>query len=49
MGLPFAMECNGICLFLKFLFFKIFWLNWVFVAVHGLPLVVASLVVEHGL
>ena len=32
-----------------FLFFFPFWLRWVFVAVRGLLIAVASLVAEHGL
>ena len=33
--------------FLKLIFY--FWLSWVFVAVHGLLIAVASLVAEHRL
>ena len=36
-------------LFLFFFFFLLFLLNWVFVIVHTLLIVVASLAVEHGL
>ena len=32
-----------------FLIYFYFWLRWVFVAVHGLLIAVASLVAEHGL
>ena len=32
-----------------FILFIYFWLRWVFVAGHGLLIVVASLVAEHGL
>ena len=32
-----------------FFFFFFFWLHWVFVVVHGLLIVVASLASEHGL
>ena len=37
--------------FLKnlFILFVYFWLHWVFVAVRGLLIAVASLVAEHGL
>ena len=33
----------------KFILFIYFWLRWVFVAVRGLLIAVASLAVEHGL
>ena len=32
--------------FILFIFY--FWLHWVFVAVHGLRIAVASLIAEHG-
>ena len=34
---------------LLFIYLLNFWLRWVFVAVHGLLIAVASLVAEHGL
>ena len=40
-----------VCLNCKYLFLLFFflWLNWVFVIVHNLLVVVASLTMEHGL
>ena len=35
--------------FIYFIFIYFFWLCWVFIAVHGLFIAVASLVVEHRL
>ena len=41
MDLPYALGCYFF-LFNKFIYFIYFWLRWVFIAVHGLSLVVAS-------
>ena len=38
----------NIFFFLNFILFIYFWLCWVFVAVRGLLIAVASLVAEHG-
>ena len=51
--IPETQYCKSTILHLKF-FFNLFlliyfWLRWVFAAVHGLLIVVASLVAEHGL
>ena len=42
----FSNKTLGLFLFFKFIYFL---LCWVFVAVHGLVIVVTSLVVEHSL
>ena len=36
-------------IFFKIYLFIYFWLHWIFVAVRGLLIAVASLAVEHGL
>ena len=43
---PSGMKWHVIVVFILFIYF---WLGWVFVAVRSLLIVVASLVVEHGL
>ena len=47
---PYLRSRINLFIFFKFVFKSInFWLRCVFVAVHGLLIVVASLVAEHGL
>ena len=44
-----AILCSSLFFSFLIILFIYFWLRWVFVAVSGLLIVVASLVAEHGL